>query len=161
MVLFLYCGEINFAPLYRDGQTIDPLTPSARSVYRLADQVGLACLAYDHQRLVGSRRVDQYGLKDLQAKAKEFIVSNLTVANVATELFRNFTSWSVQFLTCNFSNLWRLSFSYPEICEAELQFAMQNITFVKKTHGWQEEMRSVSRGEKPHAEDLFMKLVSL
>lgn len=76
-LLYLHLGRIEFAPLksHRPFEIYDPnwhTMPSAKSIYRLADKLGV---------------------DELAAKALNTIKSQLSVSNIIDELFSKFTSW--------------------------------------------------------------------
>jgi len=98
MIHFLYTGEITFAPFSSDpfhalpaeARTGDwvtgsPPSPSAKSIYRLADKVtGFPCgefpLANGHQ----------YDIPTLKERAKAHIAKNLMYCNIVDEVFSGF-----------------------------------------------------------------------
>ena len=100
MLYFLYTEEIKFAPFRSDPDHQLPAqertgdwnaerlpSPSAKSVYRLADMVtSLTCTRYftAHQ--------PKYDIPALKQLAKAHIHSNLTHCNIVDEVFSSFSS---------------------------------------------------------------------
>ena len=100
MLYFLYTGEIEFAPFRSDPRRQLPVqersgdwgtvrlpSPSAKSIYRLADMVTrLACVRYStsHQ--------PQYDIPTLKQQAKAYIHNNMVHCNIVDEVFSSFSS---------------------------------------------------------------------
>ncbi|KAJ7474210.1 hypothetical protein FB451DRAFT_1248323 [Mycena latifolia] len=92
LLYYLYTRRINFAPLRSEGA-------------READTEGPACSAKSMYRLA-----DKLGLDDLKSRALQWIRSRLSEDNILREVFSSFTSMypnvqtlEVEYLTSNFS----------------------------------------------------------
>jgi hypothetical protein len=100
MLYFLYTGEITFAPFSSDPRqklsaqtrtgdwrTRRPPSPSAKSVYRLADKVTgipyVLCILADQL---------QYDIPTLKQRARAHIQDNLEKCNIVEEVFSSFSS---------------------------------------------------------------------
>jgi hypothetical protein len=98
MIYFLYTGEITFAPLGSDPRrellveeragdwSVGMMpSPSAKSVYRLADKVTSRAPARRPQTYLL-----QYDIPTLKEHAKAYIHINLTHCNIIDEVFSSF-----------------------------------------------------------------------
>ena len=101
MIYFLYTGEITFAPLSSDPRHELPAeertgdwsigrvpSPSAKSMYRLADKVPVTLLLAVH-RLIRFNSL-QYDIPALKEQAKAYIHINLAHCNIIDEIFSSF-----------------------------------------------------------------------
>jgi len=99
MLCFLYTGEIKFAPFSSDPRRELPAqartgdwstgrlpSPSAKSIYRLADMVTTLALfgVPDAHRF-------QYDIPALKQQAKVHILDNLAHCNIVDEVFSSFS----------------------------------------------------------------------
>lgn len=100
MLYFLYTGEIKFAPFgsdpdhelpvqarIGDWSTGKPPSPSAKSIYRLADKVMNLLVLSDH--LIHQL---QYDIPALKERAKAYIHGNLERCDIVEEVFSSFSS---------------------------------------------------------------------
>jgi hypothetical protein len=99
MIYFLYTGKITFSLLSSDPRershagaragdwnTARLPSPSAKSIYRLADKVTgftRVVLSLAHQF--------QYDIPTLKEEAKEYILANLAHCNIVDEVFSDFS----------------------------------------------------------------------
>ena len=101
MIYFLYTGKITFAPLSSDQREHLPVearagdwsaarlpSPSAKSIYRLADKV----TSFTRVLLLPTHR-SQYDIPTLKERAKEHIHANLSHCNIVDEVFSSFSFW--------------------------------------------------------------------
>lgn len=98
MVYFLYTGKIKFAPFTSDPYHELPVeeragdwsaakipSPSAKSIYRLADKVT------DPTHVWGLAHRFQYDIPTLKEQARTHIVGKLAHCNIVDEVFSSFS----------------------------------------------------------------------
>ena len=106
LLYFLYTGEINFAPLSSDARGKQPAqirvgdwstrripSPSAKSIYRLADKV----TTLDPVLIYLAHRF-KYDIPTLKEHAKAHICNNLEHCDILEEIFSSFTYLYVELL---------------------------------------------------------------
>jgi hypothetical protein len=101
MLYFLYTGEITFAPFRSDPRRENPVeartgdwatdrvpSPSAKSIYRLADKVTVLTIIV---RSVLLAHRSQYDIPPLKKQAEAHIRKNLENCDIIEEIFSSFT----------------------------------------------------------------------
>jgi len=133
MIFYLYTGNIRFAPLKSsassavsgpskdsNGEEYRGLKPvSCKSMFRLAEKLGIPGLEY---------------------LALQHLKSQLSTANIWTELLCHFTS------------------RFGKVKQLEMDFLIENWDTVRASGQVEEHLESLSRGRIPHAGPIFGEL---